>query len=90
MGQDLEHSEIDNWNFDAKALLKSAKIALRRTISKFYSFIHYVFGLFALNTKIEGITKISLVNDFDHVIINFLFLTKKNLKIMASMSGNIQ
>jgi hypothetical protein len=65
--QDLEHGEIDNWNFDAKALSKSAKIKLRLGISKFSSFIHYVLRLFALNTKIEGIAKISLVNDFDHV-----------------------
>ncbi len=56
----MEHSEIDNWNFDAKALLKSAKIKLRLTILKFSSFIHYVFGLFALNTKIEGIQEYSV------------------------------
>jgi hypothetical protein len=58
--QDLEHGEIDNWNFDAK-------IKLRLRISNFSSFIHYVLGLFALNTKIEGIIKISLVIDLDHV-----------------------
>ncbi len=57
MGQYLEHSEIDSWNFDAKALLKSAKIKLRLTISKFSSFIHNILGLFALNTKIEVINK---------------------------------
>jgi hypothetical protein len=52
---------------------------LKLTISKFYSL--FIPGLFALNTKIEGITKISLVNDFDHVTANFLFLTKKILKL---------
>ncbi len=83
MGPNLEHGEIDNRNFDAKALLKSAKINLRLRISKFSSFIHYVLGLFALNTKIEGITKISLVNDFDHVTSKFFAYDKKNLKIMA-------
>ncbi len=77
MGQDLEHVQIDNWNFDAKVLLKSAKIKLRLRISKFSSFIHYVLGLFALNTKIEGVTKISLVHDFDHVTGKF-FLTNKS------------
>jgi hypothetical protein len=76
--QDLEHDEIDNWNFDAKALLKSAKIKLRLGISKFSSFIHDVLGLFALNTKIEGITKISLVNDFDHVTSKFFVFEKKS------------
>ncbi len=35
------------------------------------------------NTKIEGITKISLVNDFDHVISKFFVFDKKNLKTMA-------
>jgi hypothetical protein len=79
--QDLEHSEIDNWSLDAKALLKSAKIKLRLRISKFSSFIHFVLGLFALNTKIEGITKISLANDFDHVTSKFFVFDKKILKL---------
>ncbi len=69
--QDLEHGQIDNWNFDAKALLKSAKIKLRLRISKFSSFIHCVLGLFALNTKI------SLGNDFDHVTSKFFVIDKK-------------
>ncbi len=43
-----------------------------------------------LNTIIEGITKISLINDFDHVASKFFVFDKKNLKIMASMSRNIQ
>jgi hypothetical protein len=77
VAQDLEHGEIDNWNFDAKALLKSAKIKLRLGISKFSSFIHYVLRSFALNTKIEGITKISLVNDFDHGTSTFFVFEKK-------------
>jgi hypothetical protein len=51
---------------------------LRLKISKLSSFIRYVLGLFVLNRKIESITKISLVNDFDHVIASFLFLTKKS------------
>ena len=51
---------------------------LRLRISKFYSFTHYVLGLFALNTKIEGITKISLVNDFDHVTSKFFVFDKKS------------
>jgi hypothetical protein len=80
MVSDLEHSEIDSWNFDAKALLKSAKIKLRLQISKFSSFMHCVLGLFALNTKIEGITKISLVNDFDHVTNKFFVFDKRILK----------
>jgi hypothetical protein len=46
MVQDLEHGEVDYWSFDAKALLKSAKIKLRIGISKFSSFIHHVFGYF--------------------------------------------
>jgi hypothetical protein len=57
VGQDLEHGQIDNSNFDAKALLTRVKIKLRLRISKFSSFVHYVLGLFALNTKIECITK---------------------------------
>jgi hypothetical protein len=77
VGQYLEHGEIDNWNFDAKALLKSAKIKLRLKISKFSSLIHYVLGLFALNTKIEGIIKISLVKNFDHVTSKFSVFDKK-------------
>jgi hypothetical protein len=40
---------------------------LTMTISIFSSFIHYVAELFILKTKIEGITAILLVNDFDHV-----------------------
>jgi hypothetical protein len=46
VGPDLEHGLIDNWNFDTKALLKSAKIKLRLTISKYSSFIHYIVGYF--------------------------------------------
>jgi hypothetical protein len=45
MGQDLEHGQIDNWNFDAKALLKSTKIKLRHNF-KFCSFMRYVIGYF--------------------------------------------
>ncbi len=78
MVQDLEHGEIDNWNFDAKALLKSTKMKLTLGISKFSSFIHYVLELFALNTKIEGIIKISLVSDFDHVTNKFFVFDKKS------------
>ncbi len=74
--------------FRCKSIINSCKNKVK-TISKFSSFIHYFLGLFALNTKTEDITKISLVNDFDHVTANFLFLTK-NLKIMDSMSRNIQ
>ncbi len=33
MVQDLEHGEIDYWNFDAKALLKNAKMKLIMRIS---------------------------------------------------------
>jgi hypothetical protein len=96
MGPDLKHGEIDNLNFDAKALLKSAKIKLTFEFQNFlhlyffsHFFIHYVLGLFALNTKTEVMTKISLVNDFDHIASKF-FVFDKNLKIMASMSTNIQ
>ncbi len=41
VGPDLEHGQIDNWNFDAKQLLIRAKIKLRLRISKFSSSIHY-------------------------------------------------
>ncbi len=44
--------------------------------------MHYVFRLFAFNTKIECITIISLVNDFDHVT-GKIFVFDKNLKIIA-------
>jgi hypothetical protein len=83
VGQDLEYGQIDNWNFYVKALLIRAKIKLRLTISKFCSFIHCALGLFALNTQIEGITKISLVNDFDHVTNKFFVFDQKKLKVMA-------
>ena len=53
-------------------------MVLRLGISKFSSFIHHVLGLFALNTKIEGITKISLVNDLDHVTSKFFAFDKKS------------
>jgi hypothetical protein len=69
--------KIDSWNFDAKALFKSAKINLRLRISKFYSFIRCFLGLFALNTKIEGITKISLVNDIDRILRKFFTFDKR-------------
>jgi hypothetical protein len=50
---------------------------LRIRISKFSSFIHYVVGLFILKTKIEGITTILLITDFDHMTNkNFAFDTK--------------
>jgi hypothetical protein len=50
---------------------------LRIRISKFSSFIHYVAGLFILKTKIEGITTILLLTDFDHVTNKiFVFDTK--------------
>jgi hypothetical protein len=76
--------------FSTQTFLKSAKINLRLTISKFSSFIHCVLGSLALDTKVEGITKISLVNDFDHVTSKFFVFDRKNLKVMASMSRNIQ
>jgi hypothetical protein len=78
--QDLEHGEIDYWSFDAKALLKSAKIKLRMGISKFSSLIHYVVGSFILKTKIEGITTILLVTDFDHVTNKIFVFDTKTLK----------
>ncbi len=80
MGQDLEHGEIDYWSFDAKVLLKSAKMKLRMTISKFSSFIHNVVGLFILKTKIEGIITILLVTDFDHVTNKIFAFDTKILK----------
>ncbi len=55
------------------------KIELRLRISKFSSFIHYVLGLFELNTKIEGITKIWLVNDFNHVTNKLFIFCKKKI-----------
>jgi hypothetical protein len=81
VGLDLEHGQIDNYNFDAKALLKIAKIKLRLRISKSSSFTHCIRGLFALNTIIEGITKISLVNDFDHMTSKFFVFDKRILKL---------
>ncbi len=80
MVQDLEHGEIDYWNFDAKALLKNAKMKLTMRISIFSSFIHYVVGLFILKTKIEGITTILLVTDFDHVTNKIFVFDTKILK----------
>jgi hypothetical protein len=53
---------------------------LRMGISKFSSFIHYVAGLFILKTKIEGITKILLVTDFDHVTNKIFVFDIKILK----------
>jgi hypothetical protein len=81
VGQDLEHNEIDDWSFYAKALLKCAKMKLRVRISKFSSFIHYLVGLLILKTKIECITAILLVTDF--------YFWHKNLKISALMGRNI-
>ncbi len=43
--------------FRYKSIINSYKNKVK-TISKFSLFIRYVLGLFALNTKIEGITKI--------------------------------
>ncbi len=80
MVQDLEHGEIDYWNFDAKALLKNAKMKLTMRISIFSSFIHYVVGLFILKTKIEGIKTILLVTDFDHVTNKIFVFDTKILK----------
>ena len=80
MGQDLEHGEINYWSFDAKALLIRAKMKLRIPISKFSSFIYYVVGLFVWKAKIEGITTILLVTDFDHVTNKIFVLDTKILK----------
>ncbi len=77
MEQDLEHGEIDYWNFDAKALLIRAKMKLTMRISIFSSFIYYVVRLFVWKAKIEGVTTILLITDFDHVTNkNFVFDTK--------------
>jgi hypothetical protein len=78
--QDLEHGEIDYWSFDAKELLKSAKMKLRIWISKFSSFVNYIGGLFILKTKIEGIITISLVTDLDHVTNKIFVFDTKILK----------
>ncbi len=80
MVQDLEHGEIDYWNFDAKALLNNAKMKLTMRISIFSSFIPYVVGLFILKTKIEGIKTILLVTDFDHVTNKIFVFDTKILK----------
>ncbi len=80
MVQDLEHGEIDYWSFDAKELLKNAKMKLRIRISKFSSFTHYVVGLFILKTKIECITTILLVTDFGHVTKKIFVFDTKILK----------
>ncbi len=50
---------------------------LKMRISIFSSFIYYVVGLFVWKAKIEGITTILLIIDFDHVTNkNFVFDTK--------------
>jgi hypothetical protein len=46
----------------------------------FSSFIHYVAGLFILKTKIEGITAILLVTDFNHVTNKIFVFDTKILK----------
>ncbi len=51
---------------------------------KFSSFIHYVVGLFILKTKIEGITTILLVTDFDHVTNKIFVFDTKILKFWPS------
>jgi hypothetical protein len=53
---------------------------LTMTISIFSSFIHYVAGLIILKTKIEGITAILLVTDFDHVTNKIFVFNTKILK----------
>ncbi len=65
--------------FRCKSIINSCKNKVKK-ISKF-SFIHYVLELFALNTKIECITKISLVNEFDHLTNKFFVFDKKILKL---------
>ncbi len=77
------------FKFRCKSIINLCKNKVK-TISKISSFIHCVLGLFVLNTKIKGITKIWLVNDFDQVTSKFFVFLQKNLKIMASMSRNIQ
>jgi hypothetical protein len=53
---------------------------LKMRISKFSSFIYYVVELFVLKTKVEVITTILLVTDFDHTeviyeyVVNHSFL----------------
>jgi capsular polysaccharide biosynthesis protein len=49
-------------------------------ISIFFSFIHYVAGLFILKTKIEGMTAILFVNDFDDVTNKIFVFDTKILK----------
>jgi hypothetical protein len=90
-GQDLEQWSNRQFKFRCKSIIKEYENEVktdkdwqRLTISKFCSFIPYVLGLFALNTKIEGITKIWFISHFDDVTANFLFFTK-NVKIMASI-----
>jgi hypothetical protein len=42
VGKDLEHDENDSSSFNELVSLKSAKMVLRLTISKFSSFIRYI------------------------------------------------
>jgi hypothetical protein len=42
VGLDLKYDEIDDWSFNEKASLNSAKIVLRLRISKFSSSVHYI------------------------------------------------
>jgi hypothetical protein len=53
---------------------------LTMTIAKFSSFICYVVELFVLKTKVEVITTILLVADFDHVTNIIFVLDTKILK----------
>ncbi len=64
-------------NFDAKALLKSAKIKLILNFKIFFSYT-LCYWIICIKYKNEGITKIPLVNDFDHVTNKFFVSTKKS------------
>jgi hypothetical protein len=77
--------------FRYKSIINSCKNKVK-TVSKFSSFIHCVLGLFVLNTKIKGITKIWLINDFDHVTRKFFVFYKRILKLWpqwVEISSNV-
>jgi hypothetical protein len=64
--------KIGKLKFRCKCIIKEGKNKVKIDNFKI-SFIHCVLGLFVLNTKI------SLLNDFDHVTSKFFVFNKKSL-----------
>ncbi len=77
--------------FRCKSIINSYKNKVK-TISKFSSFIHLCSWIICVKYKNWGITKISLVNDFDHVTNKFFVFDKKILKLWpqwVEISNNV-